>query len=154
MVARASPISSNDIVRDFGGCYLVSSLISMQGLASPKNCAYIYIVLYNSGSGLHVILESDFSKRQKIYAIWRETRVSRWPTSTWKDAQRHSSSGKYNSKPHSDTTSCQPEWLKWTNPETIDAGEAVEKWEPSCTVGGNANWCSPSGKECGISSKN
>lgn len=69
MVARASPISSNDIVRDFGGCYLVSSLISMQGLASPKNCASIYIVLYNSGSGLHVILESDFSKRRKIYAI-------------------------------------------------------------------------------------
>ena len=32
-----------------------------------------------------------------------------------------------------------------TNQETIDAGEGVEKWEPSCTVGGNANWCSRSG---------
>ena len=30
----------------------------------------------------------------------------------------------------------------------------VEKWEPSCTVGGNANWCSHSGKQCGSSSKN
>ena len=30
----------------------------------------------------------------------------------------------------------------------------VDKWEPSCTVGGNANWCSHSGKQCGGSSKN
>ena len=29
----------------------------------------------------------------------------------------------------------------------------MEKWEPSCTVGGNANWCSCSGKQCGASSK-
>ena len=25
------------------------------------------------------------------------------------------------------------------NLQTINAGEGVEKWEPSCTVGGNAN---------------
>ena len=36
----------------------------------------------------------------------------------------------------------------------IDAGEDVEKREPSCTVGGNANWCSRSGKQCGGSSEN
>ena len=29
----------------------------------------------------------------------------------------------------------------------------MEKQEPSCTVGGNANWCSRSGKQCGGSSK-
>ena len=29
----------------------------------------------------------------------------------------------------------------------------MEKREPSCTVGGNANWCSHSGKQCGGSSK-
>ena len=29
-----------------------------------------------------------------------------------KDAQHRSSSGKYKSKPHSDTTSCLSEWLK------------------------------------------
>ena len=57
-------------------------------------------------------------------------------------------------KSHADTTSCQSEWLKWTNQETIDAGEDVEKQELSCTVGGNANWCSCSGKQCGGSSKN
>ena len=42
----------------------------------------------------------------------------------------------------------------WMELESIDAGEDVEKWEPSCTVGGNANWCSHSGKQCGGSSKN
>ena len=31
--------------------------------------------------------------------------------------------------------------------------EDVEKEEPSCTVGGNVNWCSHSGKLCGGSSK-
>ena len=31
--------------------------------------------------------------------------------------------------------------------------EDVEKREPSCTLGGKANWCSHSGKQCGGSSK-
>ena len=26
------------------------------------------------------------------------------------------------------------------NPQTINAGEGVEKWEPSYTVAGNVNW--------------
>ena len=30
----------------------------------------------------------------------------------------------------------------------------LEKQEPSCTVGGKANWCSRSGKQCGGSSNN
>ena len=34
-----------------------------------------------------------------------------------------------------------------TTPETTGVGEDVEKKEPSCTVGGNANWCSHSGKQ-------
>ena len=46
------------------------------------------------------------------------------------------------------------EWLKRTNQETIDAGEDVEKGEPFCTVGGNTNWYSHSGKQRGGSSKN
>ena len=35
-----------------------------------------------------------------------------------------------------------------------NVGEDVEKGEPSCTVVGNVNWCSHSGKLCGGSSKN
>ena len=34
------------------------------------------------------------------------------------------------------------EWLQ----KAIDVGENVEKEEPLCTAGGNANWCSHSGK--------
>lgn len=45
------------------------------------------------------------------------------------------------------------EWLKLTTQETTDVDEDVEKREPSYTVGGNANWCSHSGRQCGGCSK-
>ena len=51
----------------------------------------------------------------------------------------------YNSKLWWDTTSHLLEWLKLTTQEITDVDD-VEKREPSCTVGGNANWCSHSGK--------
>ena len=35
------------------------------------------------------------------------------------------------------------------NLQTINAGEAVEKREPSYTVGGNVNWCSHYGEQYG-----
>ena len=38
--------------------------------------------------------------------------------------------------------------------QIINAGEDVEKREPSNTVGGNINWCSYYGKQQGGSSKN
>ena len=41
-----------------------------------------------------------------------------------------------------------------TTDETMGVGKDMEKKEPSCTVGGNANWCSHSGKQYGGSSKN
>ena len=34
-----------------------------------------------------------------------------------------------------------------------NVGKDVEKWEPLCTVGGNVNWCSHSGKQYGGFSK-
>ena len=37
--------------------------------------------------------------------------------------------------------------------EMTDAGEDAEKGEPSYTVGGNASWCSHSGKQHGGSLK-
>ena len=43
---------------------------------------------------------------------------------------------------------------KLTTQETTDVSKDVEKEEPSCTVSGNVNWCSYSGKQCGGSSKN
>ena len=41
-----------------------------------------------------------------------------------------------------------------TTQETPGVGEDVERKEPSCTVGGNANWYSHCGKQYGASSKN
>ena len=40
------------------------------------------------------------------------------------------------------------------NLQTINAGEGVEKKEPSCTVGENVNWYSHYGKQYGDSLKN
>ena len=37
--------------------------------------------------------------------------------------------------------------------QTINAGEGVEKREPSCTLAGNVNWCSHYGEQYGGSLK-
>ena len=80
-------------------------------------------------------------------------KTSRWPTDTWENAQHHSSSGKYKSKPQWDTTLHLSEWLTLTTQATTDIGEDAEKEDLFCTVGGNANWCSHSGKQYGGSLK-
>ena len=46
------------------------------------------------------------------------------------------------------------EWLTLTTQATTDVGEDAEKEDLFCTAGGNANWCSHSGKQDGVSSKN
>ena len=46
---------------------------------------------------------------------------------------------KCKSKPQWGTTSHHSEWLRSKNLQAINAGEGVEKREPSYTVGGNAN---------------
>ena len=46
------------------------------------------------------------------------------------------------------------EWLTLTTQATTDAGEDVEKEDLFGIVGGNASWCSHSGKQDGGSSKN
>ena len=43
--------------------------------------------------------------------------------------------------------------LKLTSQEMTDVGKDAKKGEPSYTVGGNASWCSHSGKQHGDSSK-
>ena len=71
---------------------------------------------------------------------------------SWKDAH-HSSSGKCKSKLQWDIISHLSEWLKSKTQKATDVGEDVEKKEPSCTAGGNANWYSHCGKQYGGSSK-
>ena len=46
------------------------------------------------------------------------------------------------------------EWLTLTTQATIDVGEDAEKEDLFCPAGENANWCSQSGKQYGVSSKN
>ena len=49
-------------------------------------------------------------------------------------------------------SACQ-KWLKSKTQEATSIGEEVEKKEPLCTVGGNANWCRYCGKQYGGSLK-
>ena len=50
-------------------------------------------------------------------------------------------------------TSHWSEWPSSKNLQSINAGEGVEKREPSCTVGGNVNGCSHYGEQYGGSLK-
>ena len=90
---------------------------------------------------------------QKTWIDTSPKKTSRWPMDTGKNAQHHSSSGQYKSKPQWDTTSHLSEWLTLTTQAITDAGKDVEKEALFCTDGGNANWCSHSGKQYGVSSK-
>ena len=77
-----------------------------------------------------------------IARTWKQPRcpsADGWLRNTWKDAQHHSLSEKCKSKPQWGTTSSQSEWLRSKSLQAINAGEGVEKREPSYTVGGNAN---------------
>ena len=67
-----------------------------------------------------------------------ESSTYKWLTNTRKDAQHHSLSEKCKSKPQWGTISCRSEWLLSKTLWTINAGEGVEKKEPSYTVGRNA----------------
>ena len=80
-------------------------------------------------------------------------KISRLPTDTWKNAQNNSSLGKYKSNPQWDTTLHLSEWLTLTTQAT-DVSEDVEREDLFGIAGGNANWCSHSGKQYGGSSKN
>ena len=57
-------------------------------------------------------------------------------------------------KPQREITSHLSECLSAIHPQTTSVGEDVEKREPLCTLGGNADWCSHCGKQYGVSSEN
>ena len=71
----------------------------------------------------------------------------RWPTNTQKDAQNCSLLDKCKSKPQWGIISHQSEWPSSKNLQTINAGEGVEKKEPTYIVGGNVNWYSHYGEQ-------
>ena len=70
------------------------------------------------------------------------------------NAQYHSLLEKCKSKLQWDITSHWSEWPSSKNLQTINAGEGMEKREPSCTVGGNVNLCSYYGEQDEESFKN
>ena len=71
----------------------------------------------------------------------------------WKDAQHCSLLEKCRSKQQWGITSYQSKWPSSKNLQMINAGEDVEKSEPSCTVGETANWDYHYGKQYGDSFK-
>ena len=92
-------------------------------------------------------------RTKQTFLLFRRNVFFRWLTNTWKDAQHHSLSEKCKSKPQWGTISHRSEWLLSKSLQTINAGEDVEKREPSHTVGGNANSYSHYGEQCGDSLK-
>ena len=71
-----------------------------------------------------------------------------------KNAQHHSLLEKRKWKPHWSFISHQLEPPSSKSLQAISTGEGVEKREPSYTAGGNANWYSCYGEQCGDSLKN
>ena len=63
-------------------------------------------------------------------------------------------SSKCKSKLQWGTTSHRSEWPSPKSLQIINAGQGVDKREPSYTVGGNVNWCSHYGEQYGGSFKN
>ena len=76
------------------------------------------------------------------------SRKCRWPTGTWKVAQQYQTSRECKSKPKRGY-----HLTPVTTTYYLSVGKDVEKKEPSCTVDGNVNWCSPYGKRHEGSSK-
>ena len=133
--------------------FLIGSFIFLE--LSFRSCFYIFeisslsvasfaIILSHSEGCLFTLLIVSFFVQKLLSLIRSHLFISpkktyRWLTNTWKDAQHHSLSEKCKSKPLWGTISHESEWLRSKSLQAINAGEGVEKREPSYTVGGNAN---------------
>ena len=56
-------------------------------------------------------------------------------------------------KTHNEISPHLLEWLSSESAQITNVGKVVEEREPSYTVGGNVNWCSPCGNQYGGFSK-
>ena len=90
-----------------------------------------------------------------------QTRLSGWNELNWTELNKHmkrcSTSlilEKWKSKPQWDTILHQSEWLLSKGLQAINAGEGMEKREPSYTIGRNINWYSCYGEQYGGYLKN
>ena len=109
--------------------------------------------IYKELTKLNTRKTTQLKNGQKTSIDSSPKRTHRWPIDIWKDAQHHESSQKCKLKPQWDIISHLSEWLSSINQQTTSAGEDVEEGELFCTVGGNADWCRPCGKQYGNTSK-
>ena len=116
-----------------------TSVFSIDGETVETVSDFIFLgsKITADGDWGHEIKRHLFLGRKVLTDLPKKT--YRWLTNTWKDAQHHSLSEKCKSKPLWGTISHQSEWLWSKSLQAINAGEGVEKREPSYTVGGNAN---------------
>ena len=75
-------------------------------------------------------------------------------TNTRRNTQHHLLLEKCKSNLQLGITSHQSEWPASKNPQITSVGEDVEKRQHSCTAGGNVNWYSHYGRQCGGSLQN
>jgi len=133
--------------------YFVSSINILNHMCKKDDCYYKQFctehwrtrVSFSSGFLSVYAQQWDFWViRQFYFQFFKEsphcpTKTYKWLTNTWKDAQHYSLSEKCKSEPQWGTISHWSKWLQSKSLQTINAGEGVEKREPSYTFGGNAN---------------
>ena len=103
----------------------------------PPQCTRPLEVIFYLVSSIHTSLPTLYTGQ-----LFFNSNLSLWILCLklfHKDAQHHSLSEKCKSKPQWCTITHQSEWLLSKSLQAINAGEGVEKREPSYTVGGNAN---------------
>ena len=105
----------------------------------PKYWSFSFSIIPSKEQSGLISFRMDWLDLLAVQGTLKSLLPYRWLTNTWKDAQHHSLSEKCKSKPHWGTISRQSEWLRSKSLQAINAGEGVEKREPSYTVGGNAN---------------
>ena len=76
---------------------------------------------------------------QQTWIFMSPKSIYRWLTSTRKNVQRHWLLGKCKSKLQWSTISHQSGWPSLVSLQITKAGDGVQKWEPSYTVGRNVN---------------
>ena len=103
--------------------------------SAPALSALFHALNLNWSSISHMVIYIS----QIILPLPCPKKTYRWLTNTWKDSHHHSLSEKCKWKPQWCTISEWSEWLPSKILQTINAGEGVEKREPSYTVGGNEN---------------
>ena len=117
--------------------YIQNSLCVCVSACVMCNSTNVYIFLKTIYSFLQILKGSLlFSLLHRKCMFHSPKKTHRWPTGTWKDAQHPQLLEKCKSKLQWGTTSHRSKWPSLKNLQITNAGEGVEKREPSYTVDG------------------